>query len=312
MLTNLWNCLLGSLMTWAALLTMLFPTQGGETVQVIADPEFREGFACSTAESSLDIVGEVASPAAAEGAPRWKLDQWACKNEISGGDYTADAGGYACVTDSQRVAVSWRGGGPLLTLELKASREYDAPREEGQPWPHLLIEQRDLAARCPKLDRLKKLRLRFAAQIAYCDSHMEQADPGLHAAQVTLFFSVQSVETHDMFWFGVPVFDTRALLVPAHMAQDGGKPDAGENFIYTPAQVEFTRRSAHSGRLLAYDADLLPYIIKGLERAYAEGYLNSSRLGDYTLTTCNLGYEMPGTYDSAFELYRFTLDAVLK
>lgn len=287
------------------------PAEPVKFIEVIADPEFKNGFICGGATHEDGIIGELTSPVSA-GAPSWKIAQWACRYDISKGAYAADGGGYSYITESQKVAVSWREGEPLLTLELKASKEYDAPRISWQPWPHLLIEQTDLAARCPDLDKLERLDLILDTRIAYCDSYMDNADPGLHAAQVTLFFTVQSSGTGDMYWFGVPIFDNRQRLLPEYMAEDSGKDDASHKFIYTVAQKEFTRTSAREFTRLRYEADLLPYIKKGLERAYKAGYLNSNDIADYTLTTCNLGYELPGTYDSAFELYSFTLGAVLK
>ena len=280
-------------------------------IAIIADTEFKNGFICGGATHADGIVGELKSPVSS-GSPSWKIAQWACKNDISKGEHTENADGYSYSTESQKVAVSWKQDAPLLTLELKASKEYDAPRISGQAWPHLLIEQTDLSDRCPKLDKIENLNLAFEIRVLYCDSHMDNPDPGLHAAQITLFFTVQSSDTNDMYWFGVPVFDNRNKLVPEYMAEDGGKEDASHKFIYTAAQKSFTKISAWDFTKLTYNTDLLPYIKRGLDRAYKEGYLNSRNLADYTLTTCNLGYEMPGTYDSAFELYRFTLDAVLK
>ena len=282
-------------------------------ISIIADAEFKNGFICGGAAHEDGIVGELVSPVSTGDRPSWKIAQWACKYDITKGEHIADDGGYSYVTESQKVAVSWRESAPLLTLELKASEEYDSPRTAGQAWPHLLIEQTGLSDRCPKLDKVENLNLILETRVLYCESyHTDKADPGLHAAQITLFFTVQSNETNDMYWFGVPVFDNRKKLVPEYMAEDGGKEDASHKFIYTVAQKEFTRMSARDFTKIRYEEDLLPYIKKGLDHAYKAGYLNSDNLADYTLTTCNLGYEMPGIYDSAFEIYQFTLDAVLK
>ena len=275
---------------------------------IIADTEFKNGFICSGAAHEDGIVGELKSPVAEGCAPDWICYQWACKNNIVKGEYAADENGYSYITESQKVAVSWKEGDPIIMLELKTSKEYDTPRVYGQPWPHLLIGQ-GFTGRCPTLEKLERLDLIFDTRIVYCDSHMEKADPALHAAQAQLFFTVSA--PHDMYWFGVPVYDIREEFVAEFEAEDGGKADASHKYIYTVSQREFTEVSSHTFKRLKYEADLLPYIKMGLGKAHKSGYLNSNNPADYTLTSCNIGYEMPGIYDSAFELYNFALDAVV-
>ena len=283
---------------------------GAKLIPIIIDTEFKNGFICSGAAHEDGIVGELNSPAGT-GSPNWKCCQWACKYDITQGVYTADETGYSYTTESQKVAVSWKEGEPLLILELKASKEYDMPRVYGQAWPHLLIEQQDLAARCPKLDKVESLNLILETRVAYCGQHMEKADPSLHAAQISLFFTVQSNETGDMYWFGVPIYDNRQKFLAEFMAEDGGKEDASHKFIFTVSQKRLTAVSPHEFTKLRYEADLMPHIKRGLEQAHKAGYLNSDNLASYTLTTCNMGYELPGIFDSAFELYEFALNAVL-
>jgi len=280
-------------------------------IQILADPLFKNGFICGGAAHEDGIIGTLVSPAAT-GDPQWKIAQWACKNDISQLAAGSDGGGYAYYSDSQTVAVSWLEGPPLLMMELKASREYDAPRQWGEPWPHLLIEQTDLAARCPKFDQVEQLNLILDVQLTYCTEMMDEPDPGLHAAQLQLFFTVQSYDTGDCFWFGIPMFDNRTEIVPEYKAQDVGKDDASGLYIYTVAQTEFTDKSFHSFERIRYEIDLLPFVRRGIRDAYVAGYLNSRRLSDFQFTTCNLGYEMPGIYDSAFGLYEFSVTAVMK
>jgi len=278
------------------------------SVAIYSDILFKNGFICSGASHEDGIVGGLASPAAKR-EPEWKLCQWACNSDICKGRYACADAGFSYETDSQLVAVSWEAGKPLLTLGLYASREYDAPRVFGQAWPHLLIEQTDLAKRCPPLGQLASLELDFAFRVPWFRCMMPNPKDSLHAAQINLFFTVSSVKTGDMFWFGVPVFDSRCRSLELFQAEDAGKDDASHKYIYTAAQRDFTQLSAHDGGIIDYRKDLLPLIGQGLLASVKAGYLASGDLGEYILTTSNLGFEMPGTFDASFEVYRLGLEA---
>lgn len=279
-------------------------------IELIADNGFKNGFICGGAYPELGIVGELKSPATDGSEPSWLISQWACKNDISMGLYTYSDDGYCYVNASQRVEVSWRPNTPLVTVELKASEEYEAPRKAREIWYHLLVEQQGIDQRCPTLDKVSALNLEFDSRIAYCKTMMEHPDPSIHAAQVSLFFTVVSKSTNDMYWFGVPVFDVRDRFVPEYGAEDNGMDVASHKYIYIVAQKEFTNISAHEYKLLQYRTDLLPYIKHGMSEAVSKGYLSTGDLANYTLTSMNLGYEMPGTYDSAYEIYRLSLKAI--
>lgn len=281
-------------------------------IELFSDKKFRHGFICGGAKHEDGIVGSIGARTGE--APSWKLAQWACRNNIASGDVVYTPDGFRAATVSQRVETS----DGRLTLELLASREYDSPRISGQAWPHLLAEQTDLVRRCPPLGRVKSLRLRFGFMIPYFRQMMETPDPNLHAAQVTMFFTVQvphgrdlpdGVRAGDMFWFGVPMFDSRYRHIALYKAEDGGKADASHKYIYTAAQRDFTEQSAHDAAPILYDFDMLPYMKEGLADAVRAGYLASFDPMLYTLTTCNIGFEMPGTFDAALELWELSLVA---
>ncbi|MHC1694190.1 MAG: hypothetical protein AB9835_02705 [Eubacteriales bacterium] len=283
--------------------------QESKTVDIIKDITFKTGFTCNGKEHADGVVGTLDSGAGQ--SPEWTLAQWACKYNIADGERTADDNGYMYTTPTQKVKISWKEGDPAITLELKASGEYTALRKDGEPWPHLLIEQTTLSQRCPTLDKLESLRLELSTRISYF-TEVLKGEPGLHAAQVNLYFTVQNPTSGDMYWFGVPVFDNRTKILPEYMAQDLGKADASQKFIYTVAQKEFTRKTAQKLERLDYDKDILPYIKSGLTEAKNRGYLPSDSPADYTLTTCNLGYEMPGVFDSELEIYKLALTGTKK
>lgn len=278
-------------------------------VQILEDTSFQTGFIVKGKEHEDGNIGKLYPTQSPIAHPAWYLAQWACKNNISAGQKAQQTDGYSYRTDSQRVAVSQNPSNPAIVLELDASKEYAAPRTAGQEWPHLLIEQENLQTKCPTLDKVKSLRFTLSSRLGFCNCMMKNPKPELHAAQANMFFTVQNLLTGDMYWFGIPLYDSRYELQPEYMAVDGGKADASNKFIYIVGQKEFTTKSLNSHEWVDYNKDILPDILKGLQQAKKRGYLESADPAAYTLTTTNLGWEMPGTYDGSFEIKDLSLTA---
>ena len=283
-------------------------------IAVLRDTEFAMGFTVLAPGYPVRSVG-VLRPAEAQGAPslpEWRIAQLACRYNIAEGKARYEDNGYRYETESQRVEVSRYGGETVLELELRASKEYTSPRQEGEDWPHLLIEQTGLQSRCPALDQLESLRFTLEARIPYCVSYMEAPEAALHTGQTSMFFTVANVRTQDMYWFGIPIFDARYEQIREYMAEDGGKADASHKFIYIVDQAELTDAGLPSGGWMKLDIDILPFLQRGLTAAVDRGFLHSDAISMYTITSTNLGWEMPGTYDAILEIKNLSLTAILK
>lgn len=281
-----------------------------QTKDILTDTLFQEGFIVLGKTHESGVAGKLYPAENSKDCdPQWRIAQWACNNNIAAGKRTQNQNGYTYETPSQRVTVEKEAKDAALTLELKSSKEYKAARKAGEAWPHLLIEQQNLQMRCPTLNKVQSLDFQITSKVLYCERKMENPNSELHTAQCNLFFTVQSLKDGDMYWFGVPFFDERYIIQDEYMAVDGGKTDASQKFIYIAAQNEFTGKSFHSNELITYHKDLYPLIVKGLNEAKKRGYLNSTELSEYTLTTMNIGWEMPGTYDAAFTFKGLSLKA---
>ena len=89
-----------------------------------------------------------------------------------------------------------------------------------------------------------------------------------------------------------------------------------ENFrepLYAPGGDTYASESTHGGGPVTFEGDLLPEVLVGLERAWAQGLLGDSQdLADYRLGGMNIGWEVPGVFDAAVELWDLELLAVPK
>jgi len=240
--------------------------------------------------------------------PRWGLAQWHSRFTLAAARAEPTAAGVRFADGSKSVAFT-RGG---LVLAIDSGREYGGrPRRKGQPWPHLLVEQK--IADCPPLTRLDGLRFRIECRLLRAKAHEPgRHDRRLHAAQFQAFVTVQdrrrgSPGRGDYLWFGVPIYDSRWRIPRGHAAQDF----AGTGkFIHTPAGSAFTEQSAHDGNWVRIDADVLPMIRRALRTARERGYLKRSPDdAAFQLGSFNLGWEMPGAFDAAMAVRGLALVA---
>ncbi len=253
-------------------------------------------------------------------APVWRLCQWATKHSLASAPCVRGADGSLSYENETRRVVVGPTDSPSrgLTLEVRGSAEYGTrPRQSGESWPHLLVEQD--ARKLSTLDELDAVRFRIRVRLLYSKKGMSAGEynPGLHAAQFQMFFIVKNIrpgsaDQGNYYWFGVPFYDSRHDIPPAYVAADAGKKDATGKFIYTVAGAALGEASLQTGQWVALDVDLLPHIRKGLQEAAKRGYFKSSDPHEYAVANMNLGWEIPGTFDAAVRVQDLDISAVLK
>lgn len=292
----------------------------GDGQNLFADLQFRRGFLLSYADSSKGrAVEAVLHLGDANNVPAWRLCQWASKYSLAAAPCTQGASGDRFYENQGKKVLVGGADSPNrdLILDVRGGAEYgDRVRRVGEGWPHLLIEQDACVLR--PLDELDEIRFSLGVRLLCFDMRMpaDQCDPGLHAAQLQMFFIVKNISPNspdggDFFWFGVPFFDSRHEVPPAYMAKDAGKGDATGKFIYTVDGRAVGVAPRKPGQWLTLDADLLPFIRSGLEEAVKRGYLKDADPHHYAVANMNLGWEIPGTFDAAAQirdLKIFTID----
>ncbi len=295
-------------------------------VPLFADTSFSNGFKLSFPDSArgrqvaavLNFEKAFPEPVTESIAGQWRICQWATKYDLTGTKCIKNPNGdREYRNEGKRIL---RGGpqseyGDLL-LEIFGQAEYGStPRISGQGWPHLLIEQ-DAPQLFP-LSQLAEINLRISIQLTGCDCHMktEEYDPNLHTAQFQLFLIVKNIKPespdfNNYFWFGVPFFDYRHKIPPLYMAEDRGKADATQKFIYTVAGELLNPNPLKSGQWVTIRQDLLPQIKNGLKEAVKRGFLSNADPADYAVVNMNMGWEISGTFNTGMAIKNFSLQAV--
>jgi hypothetical protein len=288
--------------------------------EIIRDPHFQQGFTLLSPVMGKKIVyATIPGPAGAN--PQWDLAQWASRFPLQPGDAHALADGSIAYSNPGKTVVIGKPGTPEadLSLGVNAGTEYVTPRQKGDPWPHLLVEQ-PIQPFLP-LAKIGAARLHLEARLKNFTAHpMANYSPQLHAAHLHVSFIIQNRNRKSpgygkYYWLTLPVYDDRYRLPPEFGAKDAGspkKPGTGM-FIYSPAAKSFTTASLHDKTWVTLDLDLLPDLYQGLAKAWAAGFLPESKNpADYALTSLGLGWEVTGSFDVEIQLRNFSLQVVSK
>ncbi|MGN6436687.1 MAG: hypothetical protein ACTHMM_09135 [Agriterribacter sp.] len=289
-------------------------------VSLFVDNSFEQGFYLKGDVSGVPSAGESLHPFGGQGQkPVWELAEWASRYLLHQSDMVEKDGAKLYENKGKLVSFKHEGNTTLVRLDVKASAEYDHPRKNGEPWPHLLIEQE--FAKKPLLKDMENLFLKLEARLVDCVSKMPENtfDPGLHTAQCQVYLIVQnrnqqSAKYGDYLWFGVPFYDYRHQKIAVYAAKDVGKDDATGKFIYCIGTDDYMQGSFHDKKWVTINKDLKPFIMHAVNIAKERGYLAGSSLEELGVTGMNIGWEVPGTFDAGFEFkgFAFTYTPVKK
>ncbi|WP_256009542.1 hypothetical protein [Desertivirga xinjiangensis] len=288
-----------------------------KTIEVIKDNSFDNGIQMIGANSSQPDVIDTIYPFGKTGkAPSWKIAQWASRFVMNDEKPSVNNDTVIYMNEGKRITFLKQGGSTTVGLEVNGSKEYLAPRKSNESWPHLLMEQS--FADPVSLKNIKALNYTIAAKLMYAKDHLGSAfHKDLHTTQITFILSVQNTNKNspgyrDYFWFGLPLYDYRYRDIAAYAAQDLGKEDATKKFISFVASNELFSGSMHDGNWITINKDIYPLLISAFKLAQQRGFLKGSTIDDMGLSSTNLGWEVPGTYDSGILLKDLKLTATLK
>ena len=109
------------------------------------------------------------------------------------------------------------------------------------------------------------------------------------------------------------MYDARYRHLPGHKAADFStdhKRGTGK-YIFNPAGRRYTLESAHDGKWITIEKDLLPLMHEALRSAWDQGFLaDSHELDDYGLGGMNCGWEVTGPWNVAMQIKGLKLVAM--
>ena len=302
------------------LLSVLLYAPLSPGVELFQDSSQNYGFKLSNVASTEKplIISNVFIATPSYRIPQWRLAQWGTRYNLVSAVEESLPGGIRSLSNEGKTVLLHPGGlaGEGVRLEVKGHAEYrERLWRRGEAWPHLLVEQRLKPVACADWKALD-FHLEFFVEKCEPATDLTQ-DPGLHTAQVGVFFTVHNInrkspDYRDMIWFGLPVYDVRFGMSPGHQALDIGKGDATGKFICTLEGSRFYEEEIFPGKWHTLAADLIPQLKDALAASQVHGHFTNSTLDDLRFTSFNLGWEVPGIYDCSIHLRKLSLQGTPK
>ena len=240
----------------------------------------------------------------------WELTQWASREslaEVCNAEKTED-GTYIYSNTYKEVAVNPKKG--TILLRVNGGLEYDfKPRTTETSWVHLLIEQTPV----------KYLYRDVKSLTAYVDFSVDEIknylgeseyNTSVHAAQLVWYFRLRN-QKGEQIWFGIPLYDNRE----EERGYAGGEVfsyDKGtQSAIYSMDKVFYLgEEGAKVGERYQCVIPLNSALEFCVEQSTASGaFSEGTTADDCYLTSMNMGWEVPGTFDCQATFYKIGLYA---
>ncbi len=262
--------------------------------------------------------------------PYWNLCQWSTRYPFHDVNNTTDTfnyrftenkDGYEYLYENRSKVVGVSPSTGDFRLYLKASECYKSPRENGQEWPHLLLEYKheDDVTNQMTVSKMKNLKVTVDMTLNSFVNHMgeyktypEVPNKNLHASICMFYLFVNRIPegsdtfTDEMIWLGMTLFDNRTPINKGMDNMDSGtKPTATDKFIYN-VNAEYYLSADNNvwengqmvmGKTASINFDILPHISKALESAQSIQYMEDAKLDELYITGMYIGFENTGTYD---------------
>ena len=277
--------------------------RGDKSIEIVQDRFIKNGLTVKGHTSAQpEAIGHLFPFGENENKIHWSIAQWGSQNTLSSPSFTLQDDTVIYQNEAKRVYFHpQKDKSILLGLEVYGSKEYVKPRKFDEDWVHLLLEQN--FSEPIFLKDVKDLNYKIKSKLLFCENKMEEDyNPEIHTAQITLFITIQNQNTTssshgDFFWFGPPLYDYRYKNILEYGAEDLGKEDASKKYILTVPSTELFQTPMHSMDWIAIDKNIYPLIKNAFKKAQKKGYMSNSKWDDLCISSMNIGWEVPGTFD---------------
>lgn len=125
-------------------------------------------------------------------------------------------------------------------------------------------------------------------------------------------YSNATLDSGQYMFFGIPIYDYRYKVMDEKGMIDAGTAGNTGNFIYQMSTFDYLPNGLQVGREENIEIDLIQSVSNALILAQSYGKLTNSTINDLYITSMNIGFEIPGTFDCSIELSNFSLIATKK
>jgi len=293
-------------------------TSNSVKVEIITDTNYANGIGLEGSNSGNTEVIRVLNPfGPSKSEPSWNLAQWGSRYNLKDAKPVKGDDGISYSDSGKSIVFKAVDGSTQISMEMFGSKEYDSPRKFGEDWPHILLEQKFEIPQSINNIEILNLNLDFRLLFSEMKMKPDLFNPELHTTQFTIYLTIQNRNLSskgygDFIWFGLPLYDYRYDEIEEYAAQDVGKEDASNKFIYSTASKNLFKEIPKDGNWINVSKDIIGIIRNAFIIAQQRGFLKESEYDDMYITTTNMGWETPGTFDCGIQYKNLKLTATIK
>ena len=313
------NYLYIAILTYIPLLSFSQSKYNASTkVALISDLNYSRGINLKGSNSNDIETIKIVSPfGLANLDPTWTMAQWGSRYNLKEVEPIKDDDGVTYSNLGKSISFKRENETTQITMKIFGSKEYSKPRISGEDWPHLLLEQH---FESPQLiSKMEALNFNIDMKLLFSEMKLNPTEfnPDIHTTQFSIYLTVQNGNKEsdgygDFLWFGLHLYDYRYDVIEEYAAEDLGKEDASRKFIYCPASTEVFKDKMKEGDWIYISKDIIEIVNNAFTIAQQRGFLKNSSYDDMYITTTNIGWETPGTFDCALQYKNLKLTAILK
>ena len=273
---------------------------------LLKDEKLKNGFKLKGLNSIRDGHGAVKLFKTSEFQPDWFLCQWNSKYNFLAGNFVVSNDKYS-IADTTKDLTVFKDG--TVKFTLLAGKEYDKPRQEWEPWPHLLIEQE--ITENNKVKDMRSIKCSATVSLDAFRDYMGKDRQEHHTAQfvwvVTFCDSNPQSPSYGAFiWVVMCPYDSRREYAHPWMQQDTAVPNG--QFIYSFDGREFMDRPlTQVGTSAKMEIDLYARLPEILAKAQSCGFMKGTKIEDLEISSTNMGFEITGTFDCEITVRDFKI-----
>lgn len=276
-------------------------------------PSFEKGFRLTGYDSRYPENHDIGRLPYGQMAEKtdWRIGQWGSKNNLINSVHTKDGDIDIFFDGSKTLKINNKTGG--FALEVDASKEHVKDREEGEEWIHFILEVMPFPNPV-KIKDINFLDYYLEFQLTKEENKNINYNPNLHTALFIWYITLNDLDPksptyQDYLWFGLPIYDYRYDYSPFFAQQDSGKEDRTDKFIINPAGDTFLNDVVTLNTPQYMSIDAFQMLKDAYDLAVSRGFMKGTKFENLSIGSMYIGWELPGTFDVAMEVYKISLVA---
>ena len=251
--------------------------------------------------------------------PKWLYTQVGRYHVVDDGTFENPAPGvYYHETPVEQLYVDTNTG--LVKMNIFGQNYFEHTRRPDEGFSGMLLTPLELTSRM-YVNELSSLNVKLDFLLEKVECHIPEGELRMDIHTIGWYYYVFVCDNYSTDWFyvGLPLYDWRHSNYPdddpifgrEYLSVDPYTGGGGQNGtpVYIPSSNEVWGYGNRNrlGERFTCNVDILPYIKSAFEKIQKMGRFQGRSLDTFYINGCNLGWEIPGTFNGWATVYQYEM-----